>query len=104
MYTIYVTDRRYVDNKDQLDWDESFKSDEKPVETHKTLEACFKSMEEWGSRWVMYPSVYIYCDSCGEVWEDTLIYSKCNSCNHERYDRLALREDKAIQTHENVHN
>lgn len=89
-YTIYVSTRKLVrDQKDDVwDWDESEDVDEVKAESFNTLRECFDNMNNWGSRWTMYPSVYIVDAEGSEIWESTLEYEKCASCGHERYDTL----------------
>lgn len=91
-YTIYVSSRKLVLNKaqgagedDTWDWDESEDVEETKAGSFETLQECFDDMSDWGSRWVMYPSVYIVDAEGSEVWESTLNYSKCNCCGHEEY-------------------
>lgn len=92
-YTIFVGNRTLIENKKEgiWDWDESEPNQEKRVETHKTLKECFESMENWGSRFAMYPAVWIEevkdGELDGEVWESTPMHSVCKHCGHEEWER-----------------
>lgn len=87
-YNIWVSDRTLTFNEkeDGMDWEEGTGSKNKLVESHNTIWECLKSMEDWGSKWVMYPSVYIESEEDGEVWESTTEHTKCDKCGHETWD------------------
>lgn len=88
-YKVYVSSRYRVWNEADncMDWaNEEF--DEMLVESHATLKECFDSINNWGSRWVMYPAVYILTDEDGEVWESTPELFKCEHCKHEEWENF----------------
>ena len=45
-------------------------------------------METWGSRWIMYPSIFIETDKDGEIWSSIPALTKCDKCKHEEWDRI----------------
>src|SRR3990167_838860 len=89
-YKIHVTDRVYLwnDKDKSMDWMDGTGSDDKVVESYDTIWECLKSMEDWWSRWVMYPSVYIESEGGGEVWESTAEVNKCDKCGHEEWSNM----------------
>ena len=55
-------------------------------------------MQEWGSRWAMYPSVCIENEEGEEVWSSIYSDNKCGTCGHREIEYieggLYLMKDK----------
>lgn len=88
MYKIFVGDAQYVNKDDCLEWDEETGKEYKKVEEHETVKECFDSMNDWGSRWAMYPSVFIENEEGEEVWSSVPALYKCDCCKHEEWERI----------------
>jgi hypothetical protein len=88
MYKIIIHNAQYIEKDGCLEWDESIKFESKTVEKHKTVKECFESMNDWGSRWVMYPSVTIENEEGEEVWSSIPACYKCECCKHETWDQI----------------
>lgn len=96
MFKGYVSARYLVPSKEDkscLDWAEGDFSDDVKVADGETLKECLDklSKETEGSRWCLYPSLYVMEDNHGQVWESTCVLYKCDSCKREEWDRI---EDK----------
>lgn len=80
-YRIHVSDRTLIWNAKNkvMDWKEGTGDDDKVVESYDTVEECFNSMNNWGSRWVMYPSAYIETEE-DEIWASILEEMPCRCC------------------------
>lgn len=88
MYKLFVTDAEYVLNDGCFDWKEGTGDDNKLVGRYETIQDCFDEMNEWGSRWIMYPSVQIHNDEGEEVWSSILYSSKCPTCGHDETEHI----------------
>ena len=99
-YNIHITDRYLVWNEKEgcMDWMAG--DADKWVESHATLKECFDSMSDWGSRWVMYPSVYIETAEDGEVWESTAECNKCDKCGREEWETMTRQTAMIGKTYE----
>lgn len=111
-YKIHVSDRVLILDKegDSMEWKEGTGEEDKEVESYNTLKECFDSMNDWGSRWIMYPSVYIETKEDGEVWESTAEeypYSCCyaanrpiSKCKNVQYENMTHSIGKNYQEFE----
>jgi len=93
-FHVYVSDAYYIYDKERnaLEWATDIDKDipefeSKKVETHDTLQEAMNSINNWGSRWVMYPSVVIENDDGEEVFSDYPELYKCECCGHEEWNR-----------------
>lgn len=88
MYKIIVSNAQYIKKNKYLEYNESFENESKEVEQHETVQECFDSMSEWGSRWIMYPSVIIENEDGEEVWSSIPALYKCECCKHEEWETI----------------
>lgn len=94
-YKVYVSDCYYIYNKEDGVYNWATDEDktvpeftQKLVESHKTVREAMNSIENWGSEWVMYPSVIIEDDEGSEVYSSIPVLDKCKCCNREEWDRI----------------
>lgn len=90
MYTIHVSSAMLVPNPEDngcLDWSDD-EVDEAIAGQFETVEECLKDMDNWGSRWCLYPSVFIEDEDGSEVWSSVLVEYKCPCCGHIEYDYI----------------
>jgi len=94
-YKVFVSDCYYINDgkSNVLEWatdmDKSVPAfTQKHVETHATIEDALNSVAEWGSKWVMYPSLIIKDEKGSEVYSDIPALYKCDCCKHEEWDRV----------------
>ena len=89
-YIVHVTDRilEYNEKDEVWDWQEGTGEQDHIAGKYATLKEAFDDMDNWGSRWAMYPSAYIETEEDGEVWESTAEVSKCSKCGHEEWNTM----------------
>jgi hypothetical protein len=92
-YKVYVTSAYYIAKDGVLEWaNEVDKTigefESKQVEEHDTVAEALESMNNWGSKWVMYDGVLIENEEGEEVWSSYPALYKCECCNREEWERV----------------
>jgi hypothetical protein len=92
MYKVFVTDAYYIAKDNTLEWaNEVDKTigefESKKVEEHETLAEALESVNNWGSRWVLYSGLIIENEEGEEVYSDISALYKCECCGNEVWER-----------------
>lgn len=93
MYTIRVSSAMLVpakEDKSILEW-ATDEIDEAFAGQFETVEECLQDISNWGSRWCLYPSIFIEDEDGSEIWSSVLVEYECPCCGHSEYDYITER-------------